>query len=492
MAECTYEVILLDKRHYKCHREIHSGQHCIFHLEDANKNMAELGAAIIAELKDTSSQTLGLTGTVFNSLSAMFDNLTISKTVHLEKAIFDRTLFFRNVTFEKPLYMNEARFTKGVEFDNVEFLDDFYFDHAKADSGRECIFTGTKFRKGASFHYARFESFVRICCKTEASGDTVLEETRFAECVNFRNTYFQAAVLFKGRLATFENGADFESCHFGSGCGFHSVDFLDGTLAILPEGAPNSITFDDCRIASATSFNDNLIGSTVVFRDCNVKGVRLLPILASVQKHPENVVTQRCSWPRTGLRPGRFWSPLLYSPRGRYCAADEFDDWKSQELLHLYSSLHSRFYNEKLYDLSNAFYDGFMVTKRKVSEGSRTAKFIDGFYSVFSRYGNSIRRPAVALLGMWLIVPLLLLLFGLKLELDGKELTIAQLDNLWQYVEAFIINISLSTLMRSDALRPPSGSVQNAILLLETVLNGFFLGFLALGIRRHFAPKKPV
>jgi len=492
VAECTYEVTLLNEEHYKCHREVHTGQRCILHLEDANKNMAELRDAIMAELNDTSSQTLRLTGTLFNSLNDMFDNLTISKTVHLEKTIFDRTLFFRNVTFEKPLYMNEARFTKGVEFDNVEFLDDFHLDHARADSGRECIFTGTKFRKGASFHYARFYSPVKIRSKTDASGHTVLEQTRFAECVNFRSTHFESGVSFKGKCTTLENGADFEDCHFGSGCSFHRIDFLDGKLTLLPQGEPSSFTFEHCYISSATNFNQNLIGSSITFRDCDVKGVRFLGILFSLKKHPQSVVTERCSWPRTGLRPGRFWSPLLYSPRGRYCVADEFDNRKSQGLLELYSALHNRFYEKKMYDLSSGYYESFMVTKRKVSEGSRTAKVIDGFYSVFSRYGNSIRRPAYALLGMWLIAPLLLLSFGLKLELAGEELTLRQLDSFRQYSQAFIINISLSTLMRSDALRPPLGSVQNLILLCETVLNGFFLGFLALGIRRHFAPKKPV
>jgi uncharacterized protein YjbI with pentapeptide repeats len=450
-------------------------------LEDANKNMAELRDAIMAELNDTSSQTLRLTGTLFNSLNDMFDNLTISKTVHLEKTIFDRTLFFRNVTFEKPLYMNEARFTKGVEFDNVEFLDDFHLDHATANPGRVCIFTGAKFRKGASFHNAHFNSDVRIWSKMDPNGDAVLEETRFAECVNFKRTEFQSTVSFKGKGVVFEMGADFEECHINAGFSFHRVEFRAGRLSILPRNIPGGLNFTECQLGSAVFFSQSLSQSKPLFRECDLQGVRLLGLLDFI----ETVRLKDCAWPRKPNR--RFFED-------RYCVADETDDPKSQRLLELYGILHQRFYEKKQFDLSGGFYESFMITKRKVSKGKWAAKIIDWVYCVLSRYGESIKRPACALVVMWLVAPILLLWLGIPLVESGEPVAfdVTHLTPFSHYLKAIQVNFSLSTFLRSNSMRPPLASIQNTVLIGETLLNGFFLGFLALGIRRHFAPKKPV
>ena len=522
MAQCTYEVKLKTDRDYKCSREATpNGDRCIFHHAEGITDAVQAQAYIKEELSNAETDVLDLTGANFKDLQGVFVNVTIKREIRFDKATFGNRVEFKNVRFKKECSFAEATFNRGFLFQQVSFADTVSFDDIKAGPRKSCAFEGVSFDGATSWNLATFENPFSIkefvtetgtIIDTRFTQPTVIKEAEFGrvqlsrvvfeqtlridgtrdDAIAPKETVFNDAVTIT--QADFHQGAHFSNCRFDKGCAFETVTHKRGKFLFDPNSFQGKLSFSGSNLTGHLEFGPHPGADEVEFSDFDMKGVRLLSLHKAEAKAVFKLLAtfQNCTWPRTDMFPSKFWSPFLYVPRGRSCVADEFDGPRSQPLLELYRYLHELYYSKSKFDLSSAFYEGFMVTKRKVSEGNRTAKFIDGFYSVFSRYGNSITRPAAALLGMWLIVPLILLVFGLKLQPETPDVTLRQLESLGQYFQAFIINISLSTFMRTDTLRPPLGSIQNAILLLETLLNGFFIGFLALGIRRHFAPKKPV
>jgi hypothetical protein len=159
-------------------------------------------------------------------------------------------------------------------------------------------------------------------------------------------------------------------------------------------------------------------------------------------------------------------------------------------MVRIYRKLHESYYNRSEFDnYADEFYVSLMVAKRKATKGNWAGKFANLIYSVLSRYGQSISRPLIALLVMWAVVPVILLWLGIRLEPNGEDV----LFRTWEeYFKTIQLNFSLSTLVRSSELRPPITSVQNTILLIETFLNALLGSFIGLGIRRKFAPRKPL
>lgn len=235
------------------------------------------------------------------------------------------------------------------------------------------------------------------------------------------------------------------------------------------------------------------------FRFCDMTGVLMcgLPDIKEPDSGEPCTVLESCEWAR------KKW--LWF--QDRHCVRDEQENDYSHRLLQVYRKLHSHYYSDSEFTLSGDFYVGFMTTNRKVRK-RWLSKAIDVFYAFLSRYGQSFVRPLVALFLLWLLVPTVLLQLGVVIE-EGSKTSVCEpiltlsFDNFRPHVDSFIlltsnfwkvvaINMSLSTLIRSSELRPDLASWQSVILLVETLLNGVLIAFIALGIRRTFSPKKPV
>lgn len=340
-----------------------------------------------------------------------------------------------------------------------------YTDFSRAHFHCMAEFSTTKFNGGCSFGNAVFHAgahFGRSCVIANAS---------------FREAEFRKAAKFDG--VVLRDYADFSTTTFSPG---HLHSFTNTKFAMAK--------FEGTRFLGVTTFKDCSFTSTdIAFVKCDLIGLRVLGIRAATGMEFEDV-----TWPRKQY--GKY-------VKGRRIIADEVSDAPLLPVLNFYRHLHRYYYERSEFDLASDFYVSFMVIKRKTLKGKQIARVPSLVYSWLSRYGESLWRPVFALVLIWTLATLGLLCLGIRLE-EGSEVITQR--TLWDesttgisatsffsdFWKAFQVNFSLTTLFRSNALRPALSSLQHTILLIETLFNALLAGFLAVAVRRSFAPKKPL
>ncbi|HEX2897843.1 MAG TPA: pentapeptide repeat-containing protein [candidate division Zixibacteria bacterium] len=465
--KCTYSRHT-DSGDIRCRRIIERGQVCILHDNRPDKDQAEFSREIERTIKDPNSENVDFRGVVFVGSYENFTNKLFERGV-----LFDYAEFvvgvpkFIDVVFKKDISFRETKFNKGVIFNNCEFQTPAIFKYAGFMTA-ETRFQKTVFHEHADFSGVTFQgrTYFSDSCIFEKAGDFSKSKVKFHLTIS--------QTEFKSELK-------FDSSIIESSVSFDTVKLRGKNSFLVQELKNNNFNFIKTEFLGPTSFNLFRYGCPA-FEYCDLKEVRLLQLInLHLGREYPTAHIERCKWPS---------KKLLFFPL-RTIVADENYSTKSLELLRLYKFLHRKYFESLEYQLSSEFYIGYMIQKRKLQAGEKLAKSIDWFYGVFSRYGESIYRPFFALILMWSFVPALLLYFGVKLEWpNGNETFLAQ-ASFKDYWRAFSLNLQLSTLIRASDLRPHITSIESFILLVETVLNGFFIGFLALGIRRRAVPKKP-
>lgn len=468
--QCTYTRQDEDEK-IECKRRIDSGQVCILHDNRVGKDQNEFFDELKNTLENPMDTVVDLRGVVFVGGYELFTQQNFQRKVLFDFAEFViKVPTFTDIQFSKEISFRGTKFFKGVVFKNCDFFAEANFKMAEFSSA-EARFVKTRFHKNAVFSGAIFQSrtfFIDNCC--------------FEKSADFSGTHVKSHMTIEDVL--FKRGLNFDDSIIESSVRLTNVELSGKNLFTVKELKGNNFGFEKVKFLGLTDFDLLKFNSNAPpFIDCDLKEVRFLQMLDVDHIDQWNKpYIERCKWPRK-----KYWFVS-----GRKIVADEMHGADQHKLLKLYKYLHKKFYMNSEYQLALEFYVGFMIQKRKLQKGERLAKLLDGFYSLFSRYGESISRPFWALILMWLLVPILLLQLGIKLDTTDVIETKFPSANLTDYFRTVSLNIQLSTLVRSSELRPAITSWQSTILFFETVLNALFVGFFALGIRRRSVPKKPI
>ena len=338
---------------------------------------------------------------------------------------------------------------------------------------RIAIFDGAIFHCNADFMRAQFDVSYSFL------GTTFVRDADFSGRCRLRNGSFTDAI-FKGSCsfadASFHERSDLINVTFNTKTSFENADFTNSGLVMRFVKFLGSTSFKGCKL-------DKEIAK-FKFDNCNLHGL----LLSNWAMFPDNTIFENVSWSR---------KTYLWLFRGRLMLADESFSKGKKSILRCYEQLHRYYFDYSEYDIASEFYVSSMVMRRKVEKLRRGMKLFDLTYSILSRYGESVGRPFWALIVMWLLVPVILLLLGTQLEIDGNTVVYSmKSDGTFflftnDYWKTFQLSFSQSTLFRGGDLKPSLTSIQHTVLLFETLFNALLVSFLALGIRRKFAPKKP-
>lgn len=477
--------------------------YCILHDPDPTKDVSLFEQTLHQYLENCRQQSKNvfLSGCVFPKISGFANRhfpvlVSFDEAVFLVDANFAAVDFFGGCSFVGAQFRGKSEFTnmkcgQPGSFDKAEFFGEACFDGAAWSSTfsmREATFRKAVtlermvVERIALFDGGRFESSVSFA------------GTSFKDRLNMPKAHFECEVLFA--RCSFARHAIFAGSVFSKTADFCEISTQE-SLSFADVAFHGLVRFDKARLGQRLSFHrTKFLNSAelkgvqtegVTIQGCDLRGFRFLDVLPNTEFYDIEDVR----WPRK--RVFRWW-------KGRHFVPDEPEAPKSSKLRNFYRELHKTYYDQNEFQLARDFYIGFMVMKRRTMKGERVTQVLDWLYEKTSLYGESIRRPFLCLIALWLICPLILLALGVRLEPGQSE--VVQRVRLWPlgnpifftqvYWKAFVLNLSLSTIVRTSELQPVITSAQNALLILETALNALFAAFLAIGVRRHFAPKKPL
>jgi len=305
---------------------------------------------------------------------------------------------------------------------------------------------------------------------------------KFVRCWTFQRSVFKNEVGFSDMPTTgervlfteavFRSDADFSRTVIGGLVDFDRTEF-HGKTSFAGTQFQSSVRFLATQFLGEVDFTGANLPKAIRFVRCNFSGVRVL----SLHGFPGSYDLHEVTWPK--------WSPrwLKALGIGRLYIYDEVNGRKSLDVLNAYRRLHKYYYDRSEFDLASEFYVSFMVLKRRAQK-ARLTRFpswlTDLFYSLLSRYGESVTRPFLSLVALWLVVPVLLSLA------QGESLaTVGYWNMFWD-------NLMASTIYRTQDLINSFSFLSRKIIFVEIILNAILFSMLVLGIRRTFVPKKPL
>jgi len=489
-----------------CKREAEDSEYCILCDPNPQKDHERFFKIIENILNNESALEFDLRGIQFfefrknifrrnTEKKLILDGSTFCCEVNIDQMEIRQPISFKNVVFKKKFSYKDLKFSVGHEFNNIEF-------EGPVDLINIVFKSNVGFQK-ITFHNACHFDNVRAECKS-----LLIQQTNFQGGVTFERLYINGGCRIEH--SSFKQGAFFQDyCQFIGGfslvdivfdkevhftnifstCGFFidNVRFNDSTNFISVDLPNDSISeFKDTIFngkADLSGIKDNP-HSSIRFLKCNLAGlnIRTIPFIEDGAEFVD------CRWRRN--RAYSFFRRKIQ---------DENEKPRDKKLVQIYRRLHKYYYELSEFDTASDFYVGFQISKRKCGSINPLKKFLSGFYSIFSKYGESFMRPMFALLIIWSIVPLILLYIGVGLDNQSNNLTKYSfyLDGSFlpltsDYWKAVLYNISLSTIFRSSEMAPPITSWQHFIILIEMLLNGLFVTFIIIGIRRQFVPKRPI
>lgn len=478
---CRYEYDF-DNKHYKCKNESHGNNECILHFGDVNKSYDLFKIALEQEINHSKSNIIDLYGTVFPKNYNSIANLTFTKPTRFNNCIFHSNIIFSKIIFKEEVFFNDCTFNNKLIFQEYcIFQRKTEFKNVKLHSIGFTKFLQTKFQSLTIFGFETQKPITYEDC--DFYGKVIYNNSNFTNSpLKYKNVKFHNKLLFEE--SNLNSVVEFDKTVFYNICDFSTTNINNNMKFI------NKCEIIGEMIFKKEKINDN---SIISFDESDIFGVRFikLPYEKVINNVKENyqVKITRCQW--AFKRFLRFFKIRRIIEDEKYISGE-------LDLIKLYRSLHNRFYNSSEFRLSSDFYVGFMIANRNLQKKG-VSKAIDSIYYFFSKYGESIKRPLFTLIAMWLIIPIILLQLGINIGSENTDLTKVIWDMegdifflTTEYWKTFLLNISLSTFLRSNDLRPTIINWQYFILFIETIINGILLGFLALGIRRTFAPKKPI
>jgi len=442
---------------YECHREEYQNGRCVFHMGDLRQVMGKLKDALRAELRDDKGDEIDLRQLTLQSISDVFEDAITNKKVVFDGSAFNVRVDFKGTKFLKGCSFADCDFGHGATWERCEFGNELSLTHRHSGGPLKlvnCTYkSGVRIKSGTSnspFYFLGRDFKGDFDCSDTTIHAITIKNSTFRDLVTFEGSTISQ--LFELNDVTFKAGLDLRANGFPKTSYFRGVTFL----------------------GKASFSKDAFLKIPLTFENCTLHGLELsdLPIL----DRTVDTKFDDCEWPHNYRKPWgdrqNHWS--------RNIIADEREKKRDKHILRLYRWLHNYYYNKSEFKLASSFYVSFMVMKRRLEKRNPGAWLIDMFYSITSRYGESVWRPLLALVFLWLAVPGLLLTVGASLS-DGQG-----------YWSNMLLNLQFSTLARFGKYAPPPDSVSGTILFFESILNGLLLVFLGLGIRRTFAPKRPL
>jgi hypothetical protein len=517
-VQCAYRKVI-DGQTVTCLREaLRDSDLCIIHSPANAKQPGTIQAAIRRELDNTELNALDFRGGKFPDLGDVFcKRSSIKPPVLFDGAEFNLPLNIEDTVFERSCSMRGIIQHKPLSFTRVQIGGDFVLAPA-GDSVGSARLTRLTAKGRFEVHAAESNFQLRLSEESLLEGPAVLkgpfkvfviENTAFKKSFQFENAKVQGPFLL------------------------HNVAFSGPTNLSLQE-ISQSPTFRNVQFQDVTRFEPApLISREPMFQECDLTGVRFLTLPPTLWQGYDvakrNIVD--CTWPRR-LR-GIFRRHRLHvadeEDRSRIVAVVRVQAWIAKllrrfrnhgenwgqsyidvadhdyyfvlNLSKLYRVLHKKYYMDSEFTTASEFYISFMTMKRKANKGRFWARAVDLFYALFSRYGESIARPLIALSLIWTSATIFLMSLGIPLDSERPTVDISYsfglsdgpfflwLGDFWR---AFAVNLASLSFFKAGAFVPKPFSDQSIVLIVEMILNVVFVGFLALAIRRQFAPKKPM
>jgi uncharacterized protein YjbI with pentapeptide repeats len=419
---------------------------------------------------------------------------TFKENARFENTKFEQDVIFLKAIFSKKGYFIEAKFQKEAAFDDSSFSGDLHFRRA---SFHKASFIGVVFKEIADFANARFMGPAYFYI-SKFQGETNFKETEFFHIAGFskakfeKNVYFIEAKFFK--TAWFNNALFQGMAEFG-GSEFHE-----------------SVSFMDCQFNSLAIFTFSVFYKEAFFKTSESSSGYLI-FLASYFQSPKNVQIigysfSRVSFVLTDIE-GVIWIPmrredkyilddkLLRLLEGKYprdLLTDNPDITlklvsilnpyiNRESVIQEYKRIRKCLESNKMFTEAADLFIREMELARKFLSWRRNffEKIAHFLYDIFSRYGESINRPVLFVLGVNFLAPILLLL--LFPPLDSFDTAISRLSEYPKYFQAV-----LAVFMQIKSFADPELGLKNIPLIIEILIRIFAIiifGNLFVAVRRR-------
>ncbi len=352
----------------------------------------------------------------------VFSNQVVAQNLIFRDVSFAGAAFLKRVNFSIATFVEHSQFASSVfegdaNFAGARFALDAGFSHIKFKS--EAIFSNAKFERLAHFGSVDFLgianfSGIEFGRAAQFYGSTFGEEANFSSS-NFRQvgTFVDASFRKEANfsIADFQWGASFQRCSFESYADFRgrgSVIDLDRP----PAAFANETIFSGAhfhrhadfryrrfgpyeRRRTDLSFANAIFDSPVTFEEAEFQ--LLMPNLTNATLPESTKLTANSkNWPR--LTPSlleRIDQSLGLQKRTGEARQDP-------EILRASAAtLRHAMARQMLPDEEHFFFRREMWANTQI--GSAVARTPYFLYEILSGFGSSIRRPAVALFGIWLL-----------------------------------------------------------------------------------------
>jgi len=444
-----------------CLREVVPGSEwCIFHYPEKTGELAErFEKAFLEEMLRQEKMDRFFDFTGFDFPNMLFFELSFSKEVYFDKAVFRR-----EVSFGDPYQDVILVFREFARFDLATFEESAYFDGVNFKGG--VGFDSTTFKGGAGFRETTFEgvalfngaTFEGIAGFNEATfkGDARFIRTTFKEGAIFDRTTFEESAwffsaTFKGDVeGSFERSVRFTRATFKGDAWFDEVTFK-GDAYFLRTTFKENLELNDLQVSNELIFSQIILekrftlriekwmlkttdtGKTSIYsvqiRDPIVNtngkivikgklGVNTPEIIAGISilnTELEKVEFIDETWMHEFNEPKRrkiIIDEILLSKQIEHGAEPRFEITPDQ-VAQTYRRLRENYEKAKRYSEAGDFLIGEMEVIRKYKPGLPTknskrpwydpTKILFSLYYALGKYGESISRPLLSAVALILL-----------------------------------------------------------------------------------------
>ena len=274
---------------------------------------------------------------------------------------------FKDTHFETPLSMSQFVFTQAVVFTSATFDGYAWFDSTtfsgdawfgSATFNGDAWFGSARFSCYAWFDHATFSGEARFSSAT-VSGDAVFSGATFGGDTWFDGAKFTGYAWFDS--ATFSGDAWFDSATFSGDAWFGNATF------------ERFANFTGATFEKIASFSDCQFGRTTSFREARFQGA--FPRFSGAILHQNTIFTAK----------DRFWP-----------AMSSVEPEASRDLL---AVIRHAIAKQGLPEEEHYFFRREMRFRAKIGTVFERLPYI--LYQELSDFGNSIVRPTVGLLALW-------------------------------------------------------------------------------------------
>jgi uncharacterized protein YjbI with pentapeptide repeats len=409
--------------------------------------------------------------TIFHG-TVTFNNIKFNDSVSFAFATFQGDALFEKTIFEHDVFFLKAKFSNKVSFIEAKFQKETVFDY--------CLFSGNVHFRKANFYKA---SFIGVIFKKKADFEeieftdlTVFSRAKFFKTAWFNNALFQAMAKFAG--SEFHESVSFMDCQFNSLAIFMSCVFYKGVIFKTSESSSGYLIFLASYFQSPK--NVQIIGysfSRVSFVLTDIEGVIWIPMC----KEDKYILDDKL----LRLLEGEYHRDLVTdNPDITSKLVSILNPYINREsVIQEYKRIRKCLESNKMFTEAVDLFIREMELARKFLSWRRNffEKIAHFLYDIFSKYGESINRPILFVLGVNFLAPILLLL--LFPPLDSFDTAISRLSEYPKYFQAV-----LAVFMQIKSFADPELGLKNIPLIIEILIRIFAIiifGNLFVAVRRR-------